>query len=249
MSIFHAEQRIIVTGAGSGIGRATALLCNQRGATVIAVGRDMAKLEQARSEAAFPSAWHCESIDLVKQIEELPGWMSNLRQQYGKFRAIIHTAGESLMDSLQSSQLEQIRHQLEINTLVPFMLAKAFADRRNSEKGGAMVFFSSVVAIRPTPGRLSYGAAKAALAAGMAAFSRELAGRLRVNCISPALVDTPMTQADDAALGGTYLSEQAKRYPLGLGRPEDVASLAVFLVSEEARWITGQNYILDGGCH
>jgi len=248
MSMFSAGQRILVTGAGSGIGKAAALLCNQRGATVIAVGRTHAKLEQARSAAAFPSAWYCESIDLTEQVEELPEWLGRLRQQHGKFRGLIHAAGESLMDSLQNCCLEQMRRQYESNTLVPFILAKAFADRRNCEKGGAMVFFSSVAAIRPTRGRLSYGAAKAALAAGMASLSRELAGRLRVNCVAPALVDTPMTQAEDAALGGDYLAGQVRNYPLGLGRPEDAASLAVFLVSEEARWITGQNYIMDGGC-
>lgn len=244
---FAQDQTVIVTGAGSGIGREIALLCNELGANVIAVGRTSEKLAEAGKQCANPAFWHSEKVDLLENIFDLSSWLGGLRDKYGKFYALAHAAGESCLDSLQSFTPENALHQYKINALLPFCIARAFSDRRICEKHGNMLFIASLAAVSPEKGRLSYGAAKAALVAGVRMMARELAGRLRVNCISPGIIKTPMTETEDALLGGSYLSCQENSYPLGLGLPKDVAPLAVFLLSSDARWITGQNYILDGG--
>ena len=93
-----------------------------------------------------------------------------------------------------------------------------------------------------------YGAAKAALVTAARCLSKEIAPRgLRVNCISPGLVDTPMMRATVEQLGEEFLERERGAYPLGLGMPEDVAHLAAFLLSDKARWLTGQNILLSGG--
>ena len=244
---FTERQNVIVTGAGSGIGREIALLCNIRGANVIAVGRRQAKLDAAGAQADSPDCWHSEALDILENIDSLTTWLAGLRAKYGKFYALVHAAGESCLDSLQSFSPENALRQYKANALVPFALARAFSDRRISEKNGSMLFIASLAGTSPVKGRLSYGAAKAALVAGVKVIAQDLAGRLRANCISPGLVRTPMTEAEDRLIGGGYLAGQEESYPLGLGSTTDIAPLAAFLISPEARWITGQNYILDGG--
>lgn len=250
MITFAAEQCILVTGAGSGIGRALALQLNSLGATVIAAGRTEAKLLDAQQLAQCPERWFSAPIDLLDKMDDLPQWLAELRVQHGKLWGMAHCAGEGLMDTLQSCSLEQARRHFDLNFHVPVALAKGFADRRNFTPGGAMLFLSSASAIYPEKGHFTYGAAKAALAAAMAAASKEMAPRkLRVHCLAPGLVETPMTIEDDHKMGGTYLQEQKNRYPLGLGSASDVASFAVYLLSAEARWLTGHNYVMGGGCY
>ena len=128
------------------------------------------------------------------------------------------------------------------------LLAKGFADRRNYQRGGAMLFLSSAAAVHPEKGHCLYGAGKAALAAAMQAVSQEVApAGLRVHCLAPGLVRTPMLDTSVQNLGESYLSAQEAAYPLGLGRPEDVAFMAAFLLSDKAAWISGQNFVLAGG--
>lgn len=248
MSLFQPEQRILVTGASSGIGRAIALECVAQGATVLACGRSAQRLESARQACSAPERWISVRKDLLDDMEGLPQWVRQLAQEHGKLWGLAHAAGEGLMDSLQLYNLERARRHFDINFHAPLLLAKGFCDRRVFSKGGALLFLSSVSAVFPEKGHLVYGAAKAALAAAATSISQEVAPRgLRVHCLSPGIVDTPMQEAAEAFMGPDYRPDQLSQYPLGFGRPEDVAGMAAFLLSERAAWITGQNYVLAGG--
>lgn len=250
MTLFAPEQHIIVTGASSGIGRACAMLCNALGASVIASGRNADSLREAREACASPDRWHNEPMDLLEGISMLPGWIGQLRQKYGKLWGLAHCAGEGRLDALASYDLQEARQHMELNFFVPMQLAKGFADRRNFVKGGSMLFMSSASAVNPEKGHCVYGAAKAALAAAMKAVSQEMAPRgLRVHCLAPGWVVTPMLDKAAASMGDGYVTREAARYPLGLGEPQDVAYMVAFLLSDKARWITGQNFVLGGGCY
>lgn len=250
MNLFSPEQHILITGASSGIGRACALLCNSLGASVIACGRNAERLRDAQAESACPARWHVEIGDLQANIADLPQWIAALRKKYGKLWGLIHAAGEGRLDSIASFELTEAMRHMELNFLVPMQLAKGFSDRRNFAPGGAMIFLSSASAVYPEKGHCLYGAAKAALAAAMRAVSQEMAPRgLRVHCLAPGWIRTPMLEAAIAHMGDGYAAREQERYPLGIGEPDDVAWMAAFLLSDKARWITGQNFVLGGGCY
>jgi NAD(P)-dependent dehydrogenase (short-subunit alcohol dehydrogenase family) len=142
----------------------------------------------------------------------------------------------------------QARALFDLCFHAPLLLARGLLDRRNCLPGASLVFIAAAAAVSPNKGQAVYGAAKAALVCAARCLSREVAPRgIRVNCISPGLVRTPMLEETLALLGEDFLETEEPLYPLGLGRPEDVAGLAAFLLSPSGRWVTGQNWILDGG--
>lgn len=250
MNLFSHEQHILVTGASSGIGRACAILCNRLGASVIASGRNGERLDNARAECPNPAQWHNEIKELRTEIADLPTWIGRLRQKYGRLWGMIHAAGEGRLDSISCFDLAEAATHMDLNFLVPMQLAKGFSDRRNFARGGAMLFLSSASAVYPEKGHCLYGAAKAALATAMKAVSQEMAHKgLRVHCLAPGWIRTPMLKVAKENMGESYAAKEEARYPLGLGEPEDVAEMAAFLLSDKARWITGQNFVLGGGCY
>ena len=248
MGLFDKEQVILVTGASSGIGRACANELVREGATVVASGRDARKLEDARTSSSYPERWHCAPLDLAGNIDRLADWVSEQRQKYGKFHGLLHAAGELVFDSLEGLTPDQARKHFELNFLAPVFMAQAFARKENCHDNSSMVFLASISGEHPEKGLLLYGSAKAALIAAVKAMSQELSIRgLRANCLSPAMIDTPMLEGMRVRLGDDYMRREIARYPLGLGKPGDVANLACFLLSQKASWITGQNFTLDGG--
>lgn len=249
MISFTAEQRILVTGASSGLGRAIALLLNSLGATVIASGRDIARLEDVRQASVFPERCITESRDLAADLDGLPAWITDLRQRFGKLHGLAFCAGRTWNIPLQAYDPSRAHLAFDLCCHAPLLVARGFSDRRNNIGPGAnMVFLGAAAAVDLNIGQGMYGAAKAALVTAVRCLSKEIAPRgLRANCISPGLVDTPMMRATVEQLGGEFLERERASYPLGLGMPEDVAHLAIFLLSDKARWLTGQNIVLSGG--
>ena len=239
---FDAGQTFVVAGATGGIGGATALLLNRLGADVIAVGRDAGKLEALKARAENPGAFHLERKDLAADVSGLPAYVKTLRGKYGKLRGLAYCAGVRGFAPLKAVDHEAMQRIFAINYFAPVFLAKGFADRRNNAgRGSAMVFVASRGGVVADPGMVPYAGSKGALVASMQSAAKELApAGIRVNCISPALVDTPM--ADETAR--RYAEG---RYPTGLGRPEDPAEMIAFLLSDRAGWISAQNYVMDCG--
>ena len=131
----------------------------------------------------------------------------------------------------------------DINYFVPIFLAKGFSDKRNRTPNSSIVFIASSAGVYPDKGQTIYAASKAALIASSKSISKELALKgVRVNSVSPAYVETPMYYRNQESIGTNI-----ETYPLGIGKPLDLANMTAFLLSDEARWITGQNYIMDGG--
>lgn len=249
MIAFSPEQIFLVTGASSGIGSASALLLNRLGATVIAAGRDMQRLAAVKDLAQIPAQFFCVARDFVLEMDSLPLWVAGLAAAHGKFTGLLHCAGQTWNAPMQAYDLTASRQVFDLLCHAPLLLAKGFTDRRNNiGKGAGMVFIAAAAAVKPNPGQGMYGAAKAALVTASHCLAKELAPRgIRANCISPGLVEGPMMEATVNLLGSDFIKRELPAYPLGFGAPQDVANLAVFMLSDQARWLTGENIMLTGG--
>lgn len=249
MSTPGAESRVLVTGASSGIGRAVALLCNRRGAAVIASGRDMARLQDLKNACAHPESLHIAPRDLLEDMDVLPQWVAGLCQKYGKLTGLVCCAGFAATMPLRAYDRNVVARLYDIHVHAPLLLARGFADKRNNMgRGSSIVFLSSAAARAKLAGLSAYGGAKAAIQAAAVSLSRELAPQgVRVNAVAPAMVRTPMAEQYFAMLSPDALDQAQAAYPLGLGAPEDVAQAIAFLLSDASKWITGQTLVLDGG--
>lgn len=244
--IFSREDVILVTGASSGIGRGVAIECARSGATVIAQGRSRERLEEARESSGEPSAWHNMEYDF-RDIDGIGGWLKGICSSFGKLFGLAHCAGDGIMDSLRNCSYPSAREHFDLNFHAPLQLARAFSDKRIHRRQASIVFTASTAGAFPEKGHLTYGAAKAALTNAAKCMAIELAPAMRVNCIVPGIVDTPMQAAAERFMGASYREKMLSDYPLGFGKPADIAHMVVFLLSKKARWITGQNFILSGG--
>lgn len=241
MISFNNEQIFIVTGASSGIGKATALLLNELGASVIAIARNELRLNELKQSAKSPQNLFIEVKDLTKDIENLPEYVRSLKNKYGKFSGLAFCAGTSNVIPLRAIEYTKLSEIFSIDYFSPIFMVKGFSDKRNYVEGYAScVIVSSCSAIKSDKGHLAYAGAKAALNASMKVIAKEVASSgLRVNCVSPTTIDTPLSDKTEALL------ERNEFYPLGVGKADDVATTIVFLLSGKSKWITGQNYIID----
>lgn len=236
--MFANHPWILVTGASSGIGRATALLLNAEGARVIGLGRNAERLQALKQAAAAPERMFTEIRDLTVEPEGLPQYLVALTKRYGRLTGLAHCAGQSLMIPLRVLAPDHLRQMFEINCVSAVMLARGYGMARvNTGPGSAMVAVSSSAGYDGAdPGLVSYAASKAAEAAALTCAARELVQKkVRLNTISPLLVDTPLVSEQ-------VRKSQSDFYPLGLGRPEDIAQMIAFLLSDRSRWLTGANY-------
>ena len=238
--LFSSKQRFIITGASSGIGKEIALFLNRLGATVIGIGRDTGRLNEMKSNAFRPENVFVEQKDLTANIEDLSSYVKKLKEKYGKFSGMVYCAGVVPIQPLAITDINTVRNTLNINYLAPIFLAKGMADKRNNIGAGtSMVFLSSAAAYISDKGHLAYAGSKAALCAAVKSMAKEYAkNKIRMNCILPSNIRTSKSPQE-------YIDSQIQQYPMGFGEPIDVAELAAFLLSKEASWITGQNYVLD----
>ena len=240
---FSSDNIYIVTGVFSGIGESIALYLNALGATVIGIGRDVSKQDNFLNKVQYPENMKIEIRDLTVNIEQLPLYIKELSQKYGKFNGLISCAGISKIHPLKLIDIDEYCEMFSINFLVPLFLAKGFADKRVRAENSSILAISSAAAIENAKGMALYSASKAALASAYISLGRELTPKgVRVNLLSPTDIDTPM-----ATKLNEFRNFEPSQYPLGIGKPIDVAKFAAFLVSDDAKWISCQNYVVDCG--
>ena len=150
---------------------------------------------------------------------------------------------------LRSMQPSYYEKMFSVNVIAGFELAKIISKKKYfDENGASFVFISSVLGILGRPGVIGYCSSKGALISGIKAISLELSSKkIRVNCILPGVVETEMSSKMFQGLSEESKKEIINMHPLGLGKPEDIANACAFLLSDAARWITGTNFIVDGG--
>ena len=244
-------MRLIITGAASGIGRATAILATQfklfeTPAQLVLVDRDPEGLKAivemlgASSTRAVPCVADLSSADAANQIVEAA------RQSFGGIDALISNAGAIHSFKLQEVSLEEYERIFAINSRATFLLAKA-AYPLLKESRGAIVVTASMASQHPAPALGAYSASKAAAAMLVQQMALEWGpDGIRANCISPGPTMTAMTAKSYA--DPAKRDARAGDIPLRrIGLPEDLANAALFLVSPAAAFITGVNLVVDGG--
>lgn len=235
------DRKIMVTGASSGIGRATAILITKLGGIVVACGRNEERLDETLAECVGDN-----NIKLAFDVRDTNSYADIFKQAISdgkKLDGLVYSAGIAPPTPLRVLSESTIREVIDVN-LIAFMMMTAMYAKRPYNNGGSIVAVSSVNSHYPAKCMTAYIASKTALEGAVRTFAIELAEKnIRINSIVPGPVDTPM---------GQNTSQEAKDYTnsktlLGVSQPEDIANTIVFLLSDMARQITGRSLFVDGG--
>jgi NAD(P)-dependent dehydrogenase (short-subunit alcohol dehydrogenase family) len=239
-------RSLIVTGASSGIGRAIAARCAAEGARVLAVGRNAGALHALAAERGERIVPHVADLELEGAGD---GCVAAARERLGGLDGLVHAAGSIRRNEDPRTTTDaQFVALLESNLVATFRVTRPALDHMMAAGRGAIVLLGSQLAHVAGPGYASYCASKG----GVTALGRALAVDagpygVRVNVLAPGVVHTPMAYVDRAEFDD-LVPELAARHPLRrIGQPQDLAGPAVFLLSDDAGWMTGQTLIVDGG--
>lgn len=244
---FSLENKIImITGASSGIGRQCAISCSQMGAKVILIARNENNLHETLKQMEGIDH-QIYSFDVTKYdfIEDL---ISNSVNRTGKISGFIHSAGIERTLPLKVMDPKTYIELFETNVISGFEFAKILTKKKYIAENASLVFIASIMSQLGQPGKTAYCSSKSAVVGGVRALALELSSKnIRVNAISPAVVQTEMSKKLYSSLSENEQKSITDMHPLGLGEPEDVANAAVYLLSDASRWVTGTNLIVDGG--
>ena len=241
------SRRILVTGAASGIGRATCELLVRLQAKVVAV--DIDETELTAVAAGLPGEGHAQFSFDLSDVDGIPALMTKIARDGGPLFGVVHAAGISCVQPVRLLTTAVYRKVLLVNTEAALALARGFQQKTVGESGGgSIVFISSVMALAGEPGAAAYSLSKAALHGLARSLAIELAPRkIRVNCVAPGFVRTPMFAQISKPWDAAQRAGVEASHPLGLGAPADVANSIAFLLAETGRWITGSVLVVDGG--
>jgi len=241
----------IITGAASGIGRASALLFAREGARVIAVDRDeegVAETAHANSETGGTIAFQRCDVSDTAQVQKT---VDDTLAMFGRIDVLFNNAGIDLSKDLVDTTPEEWDHVMAVNLRSVFLMMRAVIPQMKRQHGGSIINTASGVGLRPRPTLAAYCASKGGVIALSKAAATELGEYgIRVNALCPGMIDTAMNRRvieshpdPEAALARMMLN-----YPLGrMGTVEEVAYAALFLASSESGYMTGTAFTVDGG--
>ena len=236
---------MLVTGATSGIGRAIARRCAAEGASVLATGRDEARLAELCRE---PGAMTGYPADLT-----VPGaadaCVAAAVSAYGHLDGMLHAAGiVRRKEDIRDTTDEQWARMIGVNLDASFRLARACLRVMAPRRSGSIVLVGSQLAHVAAPGYASYCASKGGTEALVRALAVDFGPLgIRVNSLTPGVVATPLAYVDRPDFDDLADSIAARTPLRRIGQPDDMAGPAVFLLSDESSWMTGQNLVVDGG--
>jgi 3-oxoacyl-[acyl-carrier protein] reductase len=241
-----AGRTALVTGGSRGIGRAVCVRLAKEGARVAinyASNQTAAREAQALVEAADGECLVVKAD--VSDPDAVRAMVAEVERGLGPVDLLVTAAGIAPTERRGAVAFETWRRIMAVNldgTYLPIMAAK---DGMIARGFGRIVCFASIAGLRPRPAMLAYGTSKAAVVAFARSCSEAFAPQIRINCIAPGLIDTDMPAA---SLDQATRQRMIDATPLGrIGRPEEMAELALFLLSERSSFITGQTYVADGG--
>ena len=244
---FSLEKKsIIITGASSGIGRQCAIDCSRMGAKVAIIGRNEDRLNETLSQ--MEGEGHAMySYDLA-QLDGIKDLVSKIVSENGKIDGVVCAAGiekSAPFKLLKPSDYEEI---MKINTFSAFELVRQASGVKVINIQASIVFISSITSVIARTTTAAYSASKGALVSGARVMAAELAKRnIRVNCISPGTILTPLMQTYLSQLSEEDYQKRISGFPLGLGQTSDISNACIYLLSDASRWVTGQNIVVDGG--
>lgn len=235
-------KTILVTGASSGIGRASAIECSKLGAQVILTARNEERLKETLS--AMEGDNHLViPCDLSEEAS-----IDNLVTTIPEIQGLLNNAGYTKTLPVQFINGEDLTSILGVNTIAPILLLQKLLKKKKLKKGSSVVYTSSMAGMgHGSVGNAMYSASKGAISAFIRCAAKELAPKgVRVNAVCPAMVDTGILSS--GTISSEQLEENKKHYPLGrFGKPEEIAWAIIYLLSDASAWVTGDNLIIDGG--
>ena len=242
------NENILITGASSGIGKECAFRCYEEGAKVHLLGRNERSLKEIYAQLNDNN--NSISVLDLQDFERYQNIIESIVTKHGKIDGFIHSAGYQITLPISAMNYQMYLDIFSVNTISAFEFIRLLSKRNYSNLSGmSIVLIASIMSIIANPALTAYCATKAALVGGAKALALELANKgMRINCISPGtLGDTAMTENLKKQISEEEFHKIEQEYPMGLGSIKDISSLCLFLLSDESKWITGQNIIIDGG--
>jgi len=234
-------KTILVTGASSGIGRGISVTCSKMGATLVLNGRNQMKLgttlaQLDAGEHKSIAADLTNSDSMSRMVAELP-----------TLDGVVHCAGIGQRVLCKVATEQDVNSVMDANFKGPVLLQTELLRQKKIKKGASIIFVASIATWSPSIGNAYYSASKGAIVSYANCLALELAPRnIRVNCISPAMVWTDLVLQE--GVDEEQLKADEQKYPLKrYGTPEDIANLAVYMLSDASVWMTGSNVKISGG--
>jgi len=241
-------KHILVTGASSGIGRACAIHFSRSGAKVTLLARNEARLQETLSKMS--GGGHIVIPYDLANIDGIEAMVDSVVKTQGKLDGLMYCAGDCYRYPLAVCKPPVVQASMQINYFAFVETLRCSAKKRNSSNGASFVCMSSDASLKGEKCLLTLGSSKAALNYTVRCAAKELAARkIRVNAISASYIGGSMiVQETRSMLGEDQVNRIIQeQQPLGEGQPQDIANMAAFLISEEARFITGTIMLVDGG--
>lgn len=234
-------KTILVTGASSGIGQGIAITCSKMGATVVINGRNVTRLQETLARMTGESH-SIAAADLTDTAT-----VGSMVAQLPKLDGVVHCAGLGQRILCKDLHADEVNIVMDVNFKAPALLQAELLRQKRINKEASIVFVASIASWSPSFGNAVYSASKGAIISYANCLALELAPRkIRVNCISPAMVWTDLVM--QSAVDEEQLKEDEQKYPLKrYGTPDDIANLAVYMLSDASSWMTGSNVKISGG--
>lgn len=235
-------KTILVTGASSGIGKATAIVCSKMGAKVVITGRNAERLQETYQE--LEGEGHIQIIAELTNEDD----MARLVEETPQIDGFVNNAGIGSKTPINFIKQSALQNILDVNTIAPIMLTKMLLKKKKLQKGASMVLTSSISGVSSVDiGNTLYSVSKSAIDGFMKNAAKELAEKgIRVNSVNPGMVDTPIN--DYSNVSEEQMQADLMRYPLKRhGKPEEIAYAIIYLLSDAAAWVTGTALKIDGG--
>ncbi|MHC1773545.1 MAG: SDR family NAD(P)-dependent oxidoreductase [Flexilinea sp.] len=239
------DKKIFVTGASSGLGKVAAIYFSRLGAKLVITGRNQTRLEETRKSLNGNS-----HIAISMDLEEISSIEQLIQQAISdgiKFSGFVHFAGIGRILPLNMLTTKRIEETMRVN-FYSFIEIIRIITQKKFFSGGSIVGISSFAALEGEKGDTIYSASKAALDAAVRTLAYELAPKnIRINSVRPGMIETELSVGHKKDMGEEAFGKLVRKQLLGLGKPDDVAAMCAFLLSDASTFITGRNFYVDGG--
>ena len=240
-------KNFVVIGASSGMGRQIALELAEAGAHVLAVARNEERLQAVKNQ--YPDLIDFAILDVTTATDD--DWekiVGDFVKKNGKINGEVYTSGTTALTPLRSYDEKSARNVMEVGFWGAIKSLQVLSKKKFASPESSYVLFSSTAGHFGLKGTGIYSASKAAIRIAAYSFCHDLSReKHRLNTISPGWVKTNMTDESASKLGGASEESIGHSYLLEIGEPSDVSGMVLFLLSDRAKWITGEDFVIDGG--